>query len=849
MNRKFLKLSVTAGLQRKTEEVSRAGRSLELKAFFAVVAVIAAVMFMGTAVFAAAPVFIEQPQDVYIAYSDYGTVECDGYVSFKLDTTYATSEIWEYSGACISKNGGSSACPIVDAIGKTCFIRAYNSAGTEYTDSDTFTVTSALSILEQPHCVIESATEQYIYYKLSFKPYDIVVYDEYGKVLTSTSDSTRIPINENTKGKNCYIQFYYKQGYYTYLKSETFKVDSDYAFIHAPQSAITSTPIGNTVYYELNFEPLMVGLYTEAGTFLADAGETSCSMDDVLGQTCVIRAYYGSTYGYYVTSPPFKVEYFDFIEQPKSIEGSIRKLKFKTGFVPSLVSCIRCDTDEAVDNQSGNSYGIFNFDAAKVGVQYYLRAYYGYEEYVDSEPFYFDFRFIEEPAYNPKQHLITFKTSFDPLGATELWEVGGTNYIAQGGSGGCTADGAEGKMCFIRVHSYFGDYLDSQPFYVGEYTVTFDPNGGSGTMDPIKAVTGTEVTLPKCPFTPPDDDSVFIYWSINGNYIKAGYKYTVTSNIVVKAVWGRKRIAQFLDSSSQEIEHIYVGEGEELTMPDYNGTVPTGKQFAYWVHNKDVSEENPYYPGDEVTVNEDMTFLSKFETKECKVTFDTGGIGSAPPVQTVLYNNKASYPAVNAINGYIVSGWYTDEDRTENFDFDTVIKGDITLYAKWEEADNKITVDGNEKTVMLYFGDDIEFEFSDSTAPTDNYYKLWFTYIPKGETKTTTKLIKGNLPVVYSSTDENYSVILNPSNTSIIAKLGAGLYATNANAVPINLIVKYKQGDLNKNGSLDEEDAAIMLKYISGSIQLDETQLEIADANSDGRKDMLDVIAILNMAS
>ncbi|MBQ7265365.1 MAG: dockerin type I repeat-containing protein [Firmicutes bacterium] len=59
--------------------------------------------------------------------------------------------------------------------------------------------------------------------------------------------------------------------------------------------------------------------------------------------------------------------------------------------------------------------------------------------------------------------------------------------------------------------------------------------------------------------------------------------------------------------------------------------------------------------------------------------------------------------------------------------------------------------------------------------------------------------------------------------------------------------MKYKQGDLNKNGSLDAEDAAIMLKYISGSIQLDETQLEIADANSDGSKDMLDVISILNM--
>ena len=381
---------------------------------------------------------------------------------------------------------------------------------------------------------------------------------------------------------------------------------------------------------------------------------------------------------------------------------------------------------------------------------------------------------------------------------------------------------------------------------IAQYTVSFNKNGGTGTMDDIPAKNGKSILVPECKFDSPSGKK-FVGWKTGGAVFRPGENYEVSDDTIFFAQWESNYwTVGFQDLTGTNADYpVYIAKGEQYTLPNASFfTAPTGKQFSCWKIGYDT-----YNVGKVIDVTENINIYAVWETKECIVTFDTNGIGTAPDKQNVQYGNKATSPVVDAVNGYFVSAWYADKECTEVFDFDTVIKDDITLYAKWEEAGNKITVDGNEKTVMIYFGDDIEFEFSDSTAPTDNYYKLWFTYIPKGETKTTTKLIKGNLPVVYSSTDENYSVILNPSNTSIIAKLGAGLYATNANAVPINLIVKYKQGDLNKNGSLDEEDAAIMLKYISGSIQLDETQLEIADANSDGRKDMLDVIAILNMAS
>ncbi len=44
------------------------------------------------------------------------------------------------------------------------------------------------------------------------------------------------------------------------------------------------------------------------------------------------------------------------------------------------------------------------------------------------------------------------------------------------------------------------------------YTVSFDANGGSGTMDPVKNVTGTYI-MPESKFTPPENHS-FIGWSL-----------------------------------------------------------------------------------------------------------------------------------------------------------------------------------------------------------------------------------------------------------------------------------------------------------------------------------------------
>lgn len=86
-----------------------------------------------------------------------------------------------------------------------------------------------------------------------------------------------------------------------------------------------------------------------------------------------------------------------------------------------------------------------------------------------------------------------------------------------------------------------GDYYLSEKFTVNytapvtTYTVSFDANGGTGTMADVTGVSG-EYTLPANGFTAPAGKQ-FKAWSVGGVEKAAGDKITVTANTTVTAVW------------------------------------------------------------------------------------------------------------------------------------------------------------------------------------------------------------------------------------------------------------------------------------------------------------------------
>ena len=75
------------------------------------------------------------------------------------------------------------------------------------------------------------------------------------------------------------------------------------------------------------------------------------------------------------------------------------------------------------------------------------------------------------------------------------------------------------------------------------YTVTFDPNSGSGTMtpNPVTVKEGEKLTLPECTFTPPSADKEFDKWDAG----KPGEQVDVISDCVIRAIWKEKAVTTY----------------------------------------------------------------------------------------------------------------------------------------------------------------------------------------------------------------------------------------------------------------------------------------------------------------
>ncbi len=90
-----------------------------------------------------------------------------------------------------------------------------------------------------------------------------------------------------------------------------------------------------------------------------------------------------------------------------------------------------------------------------------------------------------------------------------------------------------------------------------------------------------------------------------------------------------------------------------------------------------------------------QSYASKlhYGAEQNTVTFNTMG-GNAVDNQIIDFGDFASEPNPEK-EGYHVTGWYSDEQYTQPFTFDTPIKYDITLYAKWQINRYTVTFDSN----------------------------------------------------------------------------------------------------------------------------------------------------------
>ena len=169
-------------------------------------------------------------------------------------------------------------------------------------------------------------------------------------------------------------------------------------------------------------------------------------------------------------------------------------------------------------------------------------------------------------------------------------------------------------------------------------TISFDPNGGTGTMKPMRVKAGVGYTLPECTFTPPEGKEFAGWLAVNGNVYPAGHDVFSTYDQSLKATWKDKELAEVTISfdpngGTGTMQPMKVKSGEEFELPECTFTPPEGKEFAGWL----AANGTVYPAGDNVVSTTDSVLKATWKDKEAAeitITFEpNGGTGTMQPMK------------------------------------------------------------------------------------------------------------------------------------------------------------------------------------------------------------------------
>ena len=147
-------------------------------------------------------------------------------------------------------------------------------------------------------------------------------------------------------------------------------------------------------------------------------------------------------------------------------------------------------------------------------------------------------------------------------------------------------------------------------------TISFDPNGGTGTMKPMRVKAGVGYTLPECTFTPPEGKEFAGWLAVNGNVYPAGHDVYSTYDQSLKATWKDKEAAEVTISfdpngGTGTMQPMRVKAGVDFTLPECTFTPPAGKEFAGWL-----AVNGEVYPaGDNVVSSTDSVLKATWKDK------------------------------------------------------------------------------------------------------------------------------------------------------------------------------------------------------------------------------------------
>ena len=214
--------------------------------------------------------------------------------------------------------------------------------------------------------------------------------------------------------------------------------------------------------------------------------------------------------------------------------------------------------------------------------------------------------------------------------------------------------------------------------------VTYDGNGGGGSMTAATVDKGSEYTVLPNGFTAPDDTQEFDTWEVNGQRVAPGTVIKPDKDTVIKATW--KKITKYKvtfdgNGGTGKMGEETVKKGDSFKLPASKFEAPKNKEFKGWKIG-----EKEYQVGDEITVEGNTTVTAIWKDIEYKVTFDGNGGTGKMGEETVKKGDSFKLPA----NGFAppagkeFNGWQID-GKTYKVGDSITVNGDVTVKALWKD--------------------------------------------------------------------------------------------------------------------------------------------------------------------
>ena len=181
--------------------------------------------------------------------------------------------------------------------------------------------------------------------------------------------------------------------------------------------------------------------------------------------------------------------------------------------------------------------------------------------------------------------------------------------------------------CYTSQHSNYNGSGELINFYVVDtpsatYTVSFNPNDGSGTMADVTGVSGNYV-LPSCGFKAPDG-KVFAGWKAenSGDTISAGSTFTVESDTTFYAQWANSYSVTYIAGTHGSGNNFLVEnqpEGSYTLLPFKSLGMTADDGYSFKNYTVDSVVKNP---GDTIELTANATVTVNFDVKPLETTYD-----------------------------------------------------------------------------------------------------------------------------------------------------------------------------------------------------------------------------------